>query len=275
VYDIQDAGCRFYIYISTLGLVLEAASEHKKSVVVLDRPNPIGGLAVEGPVLDSGRESFTAYHSLPVRHGLTVGELAGLFKAERGLNCALEVVRLEGWRRSDLYDRTGLEWVSPSPNLRSLTEALLYPGIGLLETTNVSVGRGTDRPFEWVGAPWIDGRRLAAALVEEGLPGVRFVPLRLTPASSTHRGKVCGGVQIIVDDWATFRPLPTGLALACALRRLYPEGWNIKRYDALLCHKATWEKVQAGKEWRQAVAAWEPDVKRFQERRRPFLLYGE
>src|SRR5262249_2792847 len=163
-----------------LGLVLEAAAEHKVKVVVLDRPNPLGGLAVEGPVLDAGRESFTAYHTLPVRHGMTVGELALLFKAERKIGAEVEGIRPEGWRPRDLYDRRGLSWVNPAPNLRSLNAALLYPGIGLLETTNVSVGRGTERPFEWVGAPWLDGRRLKAALDEERLPGVRFVPVQMT-----------------------------------------------------------------------------------------------
>jgi uncharacterized protein YbbC (DUF1343 family)/CubicO group peptidase (beta-lactamase class C family) len=159
VFDIQDAGCRFYTYISTLGLVMEAAAENKIKLVVLDRPNPLGGMASEGPILDAGRESFVGYHTLPVRHGMTVGELGSLFNAEKKLGCDLEVVCMEGWRRGDLFDHTGLTWVNPSPNLRGLTAALLYPGVGLLETTNLSVGRGTDRPFEWIGAPWLDGER--------------------------------------------------------------------------------------------------------------------
>jgi uncharacterized protein YbbC (DUF1343 family)/CubicO group peptidase (beta-lactamase class C family) len=275
VYDIQDAGCRFYTYTSTLGYVLEAAAEHKLKVVVLDRPNPLGGLAVEGPVRDAGRDSFVAYHTLPVRYGLTIGELARLFNDERHLGADLEVVRLEGWHRGDLYDRTNLPWVNPSPNLRSLTEALLYPGVGLLETTNVSVGRGTDRPFEWVGAPWLDGRRLAAALRAEGLPGVRFVPLRLTPASSVHQGKECGGVQLIVDDWSAFRPVRTGLALACTLRRLYPDAWQVDRFDVLLGHKATWEGVKGGTSWRELEQSWQADLERSRERRRACLLYPE
>ncbi|HKB37016.1 MAG TPA: exo-beta-N-acetylmuramidase NamZ domain-containing protein, partial [Gemmataceae bacterium] len=181
VYDIQDIGCRFYTYISTLGLVLEAAAEHKLKVVVLDRPNPIGGVEVEGPVLDAGRESFVGWHTLPVRHSLTVGELAKLFNAERKIGADLTVIPVEGWRRGDTFDQTGLTWVNPSPNMRCLTAALLYPGIGLLETTNVSVGRGTERPFEWVGAPWLDGRKLQEALAAQNLPGVRFVPLKQTP----------------------------------------------------------------------------------------------
>jgi uncharacterized protein YbbC (DUF1343 family)/CubicO group peptidase (beta-lactamase class C family) len=275
VFDIQDAGCRFYTYISTLGLVLEAAAEHKLKVVVLDRPNPIGGLAVEGPVLDAGRESFVAYHALPVRHGLTVGELALLFNKERKIGADVEVVKLEGWKRGDFYDRTGLTWVSPSPNLRSLGAALLYPGIGLLETTNVSVGRGTDRPFEWVGAPWLDGRRLAAALAEEGLAGVRFVPARLTPAASVHKGKPCGGVQIFVDDWSAFRPVRTGLALACALRKLYPKEWNVGRFDVLLGHAATLKALQGGAGWRELEKGWQGPLRRFVELRRAYLLYGD
>jgi uncharacterized protein YbbC (DUF1343 family)/CubicO group peptidase (beta-lactamase class C family) len=275
VYDIQDAGCRFYTYISTLGYVLEAAAANHIKVVVLDRPNPIGGLAVEGPVLDAGRESFVAYHRLPVRHGLTVGELALLFNKERKVGADLEVVRLEGWRRGDLFDSTGLAWVNPSPNLRGLTATLLYPGVGLLETTNVSVGRGTDRPFEWFGAPWLDGRKVAAALAAEGVPGVRFVPLTLTPAASVHKGKACGGVQLIVDDWARFEPLPTGLALACTLRRLYPDDWAVGRYNALLGNRATWEGLKGGVGWRDLVRAWQPELERFKARRRAFLLYEE
>ncbi len=281
VFDIQDAGCRFYTYISTLGLVMEAAAEHKLRVVVLDRPNPIGGLGVEGPLRDDGRESFVAFHRLPVRHGMTVGELARMFNAERKgkdgrpLGCDLEVVKMDGWRRGDFFDRTNLTWVSPSPNLRGLTAALLYPGIGLLETTNVSVGRGTDRPFEWVGAPWIDGRKLAAALAGEELPGLRVVPLRMTPAGSVHQGKACGGVQLIVDDWARFRPVRTGLALASALRRLYPDDWKTERFDVLLCHRATWDGVRRGDDWRKLEEAWQPDATRFRERRRPYLLYPE
>jgi uncharacterized protein YbbC (DUF1343 family) len=275
VFDIQDAGCRFYTYISTLGLVMEAASEHGLRVVVLDRPNPLGGLAVEGPLLDAGRESFVGYHRLPVRHGLTVGELATLYKQEKKLTCELSVVKMEGWRRGDLCDATGLRWVNPSPNLRGLTAALLYPGVGLLETTNVSVGRGTDRPFEWVGAPWLDGVRLAALLREQGLEGVRFVPLRLTPSASTHQGKACDGVNVIVDDWKTFRPVRTGLALAWAIRTLHPQEWQIDRYDRLLGHAATLEGLKAGKGWRELEAAWQDDLKAWRERRAKVLLYAD
>jgi uncharacterized protein YbbC (DUF1343 family) len=273
VYDIQDVGCRFYTYETTLGYVLETAAAHKLKVVVLDRPNPIGGAAVEGPVLDTKLESFTGYHALPLRHGLTVGELARLFNRERKVGADLEVIPAQGWRRADLYDRTGLLWVNPSPNMRSLAAALLYPGIGLLETTNVSVGRGTDRPFEQFGAPWIDGRRLAAALTAARLPGARFVPVRFTPASSTHAGKECGGVQIFIDDWRQFEALPVGLAIASQLRRLYPEQWQVKGYGRLLAHPPTLEALQRGDSPEQIMKLWQPELERFRQVRQNYLLY--
>ena len=273
VYDIQDIGCRFYTYETTLGYVLEAAAAHKLKVVVLDRPNPIGGVAVEGPVLDTKLESFTGYHALPLRHGLTIGELARLFNRERKIGADLEVIAVQGWRRADLYDRTGLVWVNPSPNMRTLAAALLYPGVGLLETTNVSVGRGTDRPFEVFGAPWLDGRRLAAALTEARLPGVRFVPVRFTPKSSTHAGKECGGVQIFLDDWRQFESLPVGLAIAGQLRRLYPEQWQAKGYGRLLAHPPTLEALQRGDSPEQIMKLWQPGLERFRKLRQDYLLY--
>jgi uncharacterized protein YbbC (DUF1343 family)/CubicO group peptidase (beta-lactamase class C family) len=275
VFDIQDIGCRFYTYISTLGEAMEAAAENNKRFVVLDRPNPIGGVAVEGPVLDAGRESFVGWHRIPIRHGLTMGELARLYKAERKLGVQLEVVRVEGWRRGDLLDRTGLNWVNPSPNMRCLTAALLYPGVGLLETTNLSVGRGTERQFEWIGAPWLDGGKLAPELNRIGMPGVRFVPMQLTPTASVHKDKACGGVNIIVDDWSRFQPVRTGLAIACELRRLYPDTWQVDRYDALLGHRATLEGLKRGDSWRDLESAWQPELLKWMERRRQFLLYAE
>ena len=275
VFDIQDAGCRFYTYISTLGLVLEAAAAHKIKVVVLDRPNPLGGIAVEGPLLDPGSETFVAYHNLPIRHGMTVGELALLFQKERKLEVAVNVIKMEGWRRTFLFDQAGLTWVSPSPNLRSLTAAMLYPGIGLLETTNLSVGRGTERPFEWIGAPWLDGRKLAAALAAEKLPGLRVVPLRLTPSASVFKDQPCDGVNFIVADWSRFEPVRTGLAVAATLRRLYPETWKMERYDVLLRHQATWQALQQGQDWRALEQTWSAGIATFRQRRQSFLLYEE
>lgn len=275
VFDIQDVGCRFYTYTSTMGLALEAAAEHKLRMLVLDRPNPIGGLALEGPVLDDKRQSFVGFHRLPIRHGMTIGELAQLFNKERKIGAELVVVKMHGWKRGDFYDATGLAWVHPSPNLRGLTAALTYPGIGILETTNLSVGRGTERPFEWIGAPWLDGRALATALNAEKLAGVRFVPLTATPSASVFKGERCGGVQIIVDDWAKFQPVRTGLAVACTLRRLYPEAWKVKNYDRLLAHKATFEALQANTKWQDLEKAWQPGLEAFMQVRQRYLLYPE
>ncbi|MFL5241387.1 MAG: exo-beta-N-acetylmuramidase NamZ domain-containing protein [Gemmataceae bacterium] len=275
LFDVQDAGCRFYTYISTLGLVMEAAADNKIQLIVLDRPNPLGGIAVEGPILDAGRESFVGYHALPVRHGLTVGELARLFNAEKKLSCDLEVVCMQGWRRSDLFDQTGRRWINPSPNLRSLTAALLYPGVGLLETTNVSVGRGTDRPFEWIGAPWLDGQKLADLLMKQGVPGFRCVPMQLTPASSVFKGKACDGINLIVSDWKQFHSLDVGLALASSLYRLYPDTWQVDRFNDLLGNRATLESLKNGASWRELKSAWQPELDAFIKRRRPYLLYPE
>jgi uncharacterized protein YbbC (DUF1343 family)/CubicO group peptidase (beta-lactamase class C family) len=274
VYDIQDIGCRFYTYETTLGYILETAAEHKLKVVVLDRPNPIGGVAIEGPMLDAKLASFVGYHPLPLRHGLTIGELARLFNRERKIDAELEVIPVEGWDRRDLFDKTNLLWVNPSPNMRTLTAALFYPGVGLLETTNISVGRGTDRPFEIFGAPWIDARRLAAALSSADLPGVCFVPTRFTPKRSTHAGKACGGVQIYTDDWRQFQALPVGITIAYHLRKLYPEEWQIKGYNNLLAHPPTLEALQRGDTPEQIMKLWQPELDRFRQARKEYLLYG-
>jgi uncharacterized protein YbbC (DUF1343 family) len=272
VYDIQDIGCRFYTYETTLGYILEIAAEHKRKVVVLDRPNPIGDI-VEGPLLDAKLQSFVGYHPLPLRHGMTIGELARLFNRERKISAELEVIPVEGWNRSELFDKTNLLWVDPSPNMRTLAAALLYPGVGLLETTNISVGRGTDRPFEIFGAPWIDARRLAAALSSAGLPGVRFVPTRFTPKRSTYAGKECGGVQIYIDDWRQFQSLPLGMTIAYHLRKLYPEQWQIKGYGRLLAHPPTLEALERGDTPEQIMKMWQPELERFQKTRQEYLLY--
>ena len=273
VFDIQDIGTRFYTYISTLGLAMEAAARHGLRFVVLDRPNPIGGVRVSGPVADPGRESFTAFHRLPVRHGMTVGELARLFRAERTPDLDLEVVALENWRRADYYDATGLPWINPSPNMRSLTQALLYPGIGLLETTNLSVGRGTDTPFEVFGAPWLDGVAFAFTLNGLDLPGVAFVPVEFTPEASKFAGERCGGVNIIVTDRARFEPVRTGVAIARALQGDYAGTWAIDAYDRLLVSTATLEAIRAGRPYAAIEALWRNDLGAFQRRRTAFLLY--
>jgi uncharacterized protein YbbC (DUF1343 family) len=273
VYDIQDVGTRFYTYISTLGLCMEAAAAHGLRFVVLDRPDPIGGIEIEGPLADTDRLDFTAYHTLPIRHGLTVGELAQLFQQERQMHVDLHVVPLEGWRRADLWDATNLTWTNPSPNMRSLTQALLYPGIGLMETTNVSVGRGTDTPFEVLGAPWLDGRRLAAELNRRNLPGVRFVPIRFTPKSSVFAQKACSGINILVVDRRRFLPVQVGLAIAETLWKLFPTEWEIAKYDRLLVNRKALEALRSGVSAEELIHAWQTDRKVFQKRRLPHLLY--
>jgi len=273
VFDIQDIGARFYTYVSTMGEAMHAAAEHGLRFVVLDRPNPIGGLDVAGPVLDAGREAFVGFHRLPVRHGMTVGELATLMKAERGLDLDLHVVRMEGWRRRHFFDATGLRWVNPSPNMRSLTQALLYPGIGLLEATNLSVGRGTDTPFEVFGAPWINERGLARHLNRARLPGVRFVPIRFTPQASKYAGEDCGGVNVIVTDRNVFRPVRTGLEIARQLRHLYGGLWKAQAVDHLLRNRAAMDALLAGKTVTEIQWRCRAELRTFLERRRAVLMY--
>lgn len=273
VFDIQDIGTRFYTYISTLNLALEAAAEHGVRVVVLDRPNPIGGRAVAGPVLDPDEISFVGTHPIPVRHGMTVGELAGLFVADRGLDVELTVVRMRGWTRDALFDATGLEWIDPSPNMRSLEAALLYPGIGLLETTNLSVGRGTATPFELIGAPWLDGERLAAELADAGLPGIAFHAVRFTPDASVFAGSACSGVGFTITDRERFEPVVTGLAIALLLRTHYPDAWKIERYGRLLGNQATLDAVTRNAPLDAAIDAFAPPLEDFRKRRENFLLY--
>ena len=275
VFDIQDIGTRFYTYISTMGYAMEEAAKRGIRFVVLDRPNPIGGVGVDGPVLDAGRESFVGYHPIPVRHGMTVGELAGMFNGERGLDLDLQVVRVEGWRRSDFFDATGLKWVNPSPNMRSLTEAILYPGIGLLETTNLSVGRGTETPFEIIGAPWLDAGKLESALNRAGLPGVGFRAVSFTPEESVFRGQPCQGVTISITDRAAFDPLRTGFEIARQLRILYPQAWKADRYDRLLGNRQVLEAVLAGKSTAQIESIYRPALDDFRRRRSRFLLYNQ
>ena len=274
VFDIQDIGCRFYTYLSTLGHVLEAASEAGLRVVVLDRPNPIGGLAAEGPLADPDALSFVAYHPVPVRHGLTLGEIARLLHAEKSLACPLEVVPCEGWQRGDWYDATGLVWTNLSPNMRRLTAATLYPGIGLLEFTNVSVGRGTDTPFEVFGAPYIAPRDFAEALNAEGLPGIRFVPCVFTPNASVFRGEACGGVQILITDRDRLNAVQVGLTLAVTLRRLYAEAWQPDKLQTLLVNAQAQEALLAGATYADMADGWAGALREFGERARAAWLYA-
>lgn len=272
VYDIQDIGCRFYTYSSTLGECLSAAAKAGKKFFVLDRPNPIGGVTVEGPMRD-GPSSFVAWHNVPVRHGLTLGELARLYNQDLGLGADLTVIRCEGWQRGQWYDETELPWVNPSPNMRTLNAAVLYPGVGLIEFCNVSVGRGTDSPFEFVGAPYIDDLRLAEELNAAGLSGVSFVPVRFTPRASVFSGKECRGVQLVVTDRGSVASVDVGLEFARALQRLYPEQWKGENLAKLLVDPAT-QKAVLGLEGLPAIhETWISSREKFRPQREKVLLY--
>lgn len=274
VFDIQDIGCRFYTYISTLGNCLEEASRAEIQVVVLDRPNPIRGDRVEGPLSDSGEHTFTAWHPVPIRHGLTVGELGRLFNVERKIGAELEVVPCEGWRRSKWWDETGLTWTNPSPNMRSLTQALLYPGVGLLETTNLSVGRGTDTPFEVIGAPWLDGRSWAKALNSAGLKGVRFVPVRFVPKASVFQGVMCGGINLVVTDRVVFSPILTGFMLATTLRDEFGSAWNGgERYNRLLANRSFFDRLNSGASPEKLARDAAAEASRFAARCGKYRIY--
>jgi uncharacterized protein YbbC (DUF1343 family)/CubicO group peptidase (beta-lactamase class C family) len=274
VYDLQDVGTRFYTYPSTGGYLLEACAARKIPFVVLDRPDPIGG-RVEGPLPDSDRLSFTAYHSVPVRYGLTPGELFRLVAHERHLAADVRVVEMVGWRPDLWYDDTGLAWVNPSPNMRSLTAAMLYPGVGLLEATNVSVGRGTDTPFELVGAPWMNGRRVAAYLAARKIPGVRFTPVQFTPSASVFAGERCGGVRIDVVDRERLSPVALGIELAVALRALHAADWDRTGLVALLANADLAARIDRGDTADSIVASWARSVADFEKRRASFRLYED
>jgi uncharacterized protein YbbC (DUF1343 family) len=273
VFDIADIGVRFYTYESTLGYFLEAAAGAGNEIVVLDRPNPLGGAFVQGSVADAGRESFVSYWRTPVRHGMTIGELAGLFNAERKIGAKLTVVRMEGWMRGDWFDSTGAVWINPSPNMRSLTEAILYPGIGMIEGANISVGRGTDTPFEVLGAPWVDAAELARYLNAREISGVRFVPLHFTPASSIFAGEQCGGVNIVVTDRDALDSPELGVEVAAALERLYPGQFKVAELDGLLVNKASLDALVAGEDPRRIAEQWREGIEQFEERRAKYLLY--
>lgn len=273
VFDIQDIGCRFYTYIATMGEAMQVAAQEKKRFVVLDRPNPIGGVDVGGAMRDPDDQSFIAWHTIPVRHGMTVGELARMFKEERNIDCELRVVKMKGWRRDMYFDATGQVWVNPSPNMRSPVQALLYPGVGLLEFTNLSVGRGTDTPFELIGAPWMDGRKLSAALNAADLPGLRSVPIAFTPDASKHKDKLCHGVRFWVTNRASFDPVRLGVQLAYELRRLHPDAWEHKRYARLLANQGVFRAVIDGQRPAATLQGFERDLAPFYRRRLRHLLY--
>jgi len=284
VFDIQDVGARYYTYAATMALCMRAAKRTSKRVVVLDRPNPIGGVEVEGGGIDAGLESFVGLYPIPQRHGMTVGELARLYNTTFGIGCELEVVTCEGWYRHELYDQTGLPWVMPSPNMPTLDTALVYPGMCLLEGTNFSEGRGTTRPFELFGAPSVDGRALARELSTFALPGVEFRPCEFKPMFHKYAGRVCGGVQLRVTDREPFLPYQTGLAVLVAARRLWPEqfGWRTEVYefrsdvpaiDLLTGSARVRAAIDGGETFEHVVAIASSGTESYESGREAALLY--
>ncbi|HYN14680.1 MAG TPA: serine hydrolase [Terriglobales bacterium] len=273
VIDLQDAGAPFFSYEVTMGYFLEAAAQAGIEVFVLDRPNPITGSFVQGPVVTHEPGSFKGYFPLPVRHGMTMGELANLFNRERAIHARLTVVAMEGWQRGDWYDATALAWINPSPNLRSLNEATLYPGVALVEGTNVSVGRGTDTPFEIVGAPWIAARQFADHLNRRHIAGVRFVPVRFTPVSGPYAGQICGGVNLLVTRRNGLDSPELGVELASALHQLYPKDFKIDRVNDILGNQAVFDAIKAGEDPRHIAQDWSEQLEAFGQLRNKYLFY--
>ena len=278
VVDLQDVGSRYYTYVYTMLYVLEACARYSRRVVVLDRPNPLGGLGMEGNVLDPAFRSFVGLHPLPARHGMTIGELARLFCAERGLSVALDIVPMRGWRREMHFEDTGLPWVNPSPNMPTVDTAFVYPGGCLVEGTNLSEGRGTTRPFELVGAPWIDPWNLAREMEKAKLGGVRFRPAFFTPVSQKHAGRLCGGVQVHVTDRSRFPAYLTYLTLIQSARAQDPSqfAWRdppyeyeyVKRpFDILCGTDGIRVALEKGRTPKSLLPGWARDLKAFSRRR--------
>lgn len=273
VYDIQDAGVRFYTYVTTMGYCMEEAAKRHISFFVLDRPDILGGEVIEGPMLDRDKTSFVAYFPLPVRFAMTLGELAQMFNAENHIGVDLHVIKMENWRRSETYDQTGLAWIGPSPNLRVLRAAFLYPGIEVLQAAGVSVGRGTDTPFELFGAPWIHAAELVSELNRGKIPGVTLASTKFTPSDGVYKGQPCDGVLLTVTDRASFRSMLMGLEIIAALNRLDPQNFQIGKTIELLGSESTVRRLEGGDDARAIIAGWSADLENFRARRQKYLLY--
>jgi uncharacterized protein YbbC (DUF1343 family) len=273
VFDVQDAGVRFYTYTATMGYCMEEAAKRHIAFYVLDRPNPIGGNIVEGPMLDPDKISFTAYFPVPVRYGLTIGELAQFFNAENHINCDLHVIAMKNWHRNYFFESTGARWIPPSPNLRTLKGAVLYPGIEILQNAGVSVGRGTEAPFEEFGAPWIDGQAVAAALDSRHLAGVTFKNQPFIPVGGLYSGQRCGGVGMRIIDRQAVRAMRVGLEIAAILKKFYPDRFDPEKLLLLVGNAQTIRQLQAGVPADQIVASWSPDLANFEAARRKYFLY--
>jgi uncharacterized protein YbbC (DUF1343 family) len=273
VFDIQDAGVRFYTYISTMAYCMEEAAKHHIEFFVLDRPNPLGGEVIEGPMLDIERLSFTGYFPMPVRYAMTIGELAQMFNAENKIGADLHVVAMKDWRRTEPYDQTGLRWIPPSPNLRTLNAASVYPGIEILQAAGVSVGRGTETPFELFGAPWIQAAQLTAELNRRAAPDVRFQTTLFTPDDGLYKGQYCQGVSIIITNRDELASMRLGLEIVAALHRLYPQQFHVEKIIELLGSHATLEQLERGDDPARIIASWSGDLEKFRAVRVKYLLY--
>jgi len=273
IFDIQDAGVRFYTYVTTMAYCMEEAAKHDIEFYVLDRPNPLGGEIVEGPMLDPDKLSFTGYFPMPVRYGMTIGELAQMFNAENKIGVDLHVVEMGNWQRDQTYDETGLPWIAPSPNLPNLNAAFLYPGIEILQAGGVSVGRGTETPFEVLGAPWIDAAALAAELNRRQIPGVTFAPAHFTPSHDLYDGEACSGVTLKIISRQELRPMRLGLEIADALHRMYPQQFELAKIVQLLGSQQTVDQLARGEPPAEIVAGWSKDLAKFRQLRAKYLLY--
>lgn len=273
VFDLQDAGVRFYTYITTLGYAMEAAAAHHVAFYVLDRPDPLGGQRIEGPVLDRDRTNLVGYFPMPVRMGMTLGEMAQMFNAENKIGCDLHIIRMRGWQRSSWFDDTGLPWVNPSPNLRSLGGGILYPGVEILQAGGVSVGRGTDHPFEVVGAPWIHSEEFAAELNRRAIPGVQFEPEKFTPTAALYKGERCEGVRAVLTNRNSLEPMRMGIEIASALRKLHPDKFDPSKMIELVGNATTIKQLVGGVAPAAIVARWGRDLEEFRKVRARYLLY--
>jgi len=273
VFDIQEAGVRFYTYITTMGYAMETAAAHHIAFYVLDRPDPLGGERIEGPMLDAERTDFVGYFPMPVRMGMTLGEMAQMFNAEKKIGCDLHIIAMKNWRRQMWFSDTGLPWVNPSPNLRSATAGILYPGLEILQADGVSVGRGTAQPFELLGAPWIHGGELASYLNRRAIPGVRFQPQKFTPDSGLYKGELCEGVKVVLVDRDALQAMRMGIEIAAALAKLYPGKFEPEKTIMLLGNAATIKQLASGGDPVAILASWNKELDAFWTIRAKYLLY--
>ncbi len=273
VFDIQDAGVRFYTYTVTMAYAMEEAAKRNIAFYILDRPNPLGGEIIEGPMLDPDKTNFVAYFPIPVRYALTIGELAQFFNSENHIDADLHVIAMKNWHRNYFFEGTGVRWIPPSPNLRTLKGSIVYPGLEILQSAGVSVGRGTEAPFEEFGAPWMDGEKVASALNAAHLPGLKFVTQPFIPVTGLYAGKRCNGVGIRIGDRGAVRSMRMGLEIAALLQRMYPENFDISKTIVLLGNAETVQKLEGGASPADIAASWQTSLSDYDKARRRYLLY--